>query len=85
MRVLYDPFTLKTFQYFFQYFHSTNNNALSMLFLNKNNVRLTVYTLVDLFKDDDDGERRMLDVHGYEHKVIKSFIHSEYHLSFNGG
>ena len=85
MRVLYDPFILKTFEYFFQYFHSTNNNALSMLFLNKNNVRLTVYTLVDLFKDDDDGDRKMFDVHGYEHKVIKTFIHSEYHLSFNGG
>ena len=76
MRVLYDPFTLKTFQYFFQYFHSTNNNALSMLVLNKNknNVRLTVYTLVDLFKDDDDGERKMFDVHGYEHKVRKTIL-----------
>ena len=54
-----------------------------MLVLNKENFRLTVYALVQLFNDDDD--RKMFDVHGYEHKVIKTFIHSEYLLIFNGG
>ena len=47
----------------------SQHKALSMLVLNKNNVRLTVYALVKFFKDDDD--RKMFDVHGYEYKVIK--------------
>ena len=44
--------------------------ALSMLVPNKDNIRLTVYALVQLFNDDDE-DRKMFDVHGYEHKVIK--------------
>ena len=55
-----------------------------VLVLNKINVKLTVYKLVDLFKDDDDGERNMFDVHGYEHKVMQTIINSEYLLVFNG-
>ena len=46
------------------------HKALSMLVLNKDNIRLTVYALFQLFNDDDE-DRKMFDVHGYEHKVIK--------------
>ena len=41
-----------------------------MLDLHKNNIRLTVYALFQLFNDDDE-DRKMFDVHGYEHKVIE--------------
>ena len=46
------------------------HKALSMLVLNKDNIRLTVYALFQLFNDDDE-DRKMFDVHGYEHKVIE--------------
>ena len=47
------------------------HKALSMLVLNKDNIRLTVYALVQLFNDDDE-DRKIFDVHGYEHKVRRA-------------